>query len=163
MICMPWNGFCMIRVGEQLPDGLTRDVRSLRWSVMVKWPPTPQKIEKNKFVLKCILGHFQWFEQYLFLVENRPIRPPPPLVENSPNFFFNPSLRGGGGQALSGKFHYFFLKPSLINTDKMTWTRAKKNKLNCNIIYNVPSKLFKHLNRSELLINLALQLLLSLA
>ena len=22
----------MIRVGEQLPDGLTRDVRSLRWS-----------------------------------------------------------------------------------------------------------------------------------
>ena len=89
MICMSWNGFCMIRVGGQLPDGLTRDVRSLRWSVMVKWPPTPPKIEKNKFVLKCILGHFQYFEPMFFLVENRPIRPTPFLVENSTNFFWN--------------------------------------------------------------------------
>ena len=38
----------MIRVGEQLPDGLTRDVRSLMWSVMVKLPPTPPKIEEKK-------------------------------------------------------------------------------------------------------------------
>ena len=91
---MSWNGFCMIRVGEQLPDGLTREVRSLRWSVMVKWPPTPPKIEKNKFVLKCILGHFQYFEPMFFLVENWLIRTPPPL---------------------SGKFHYFFfLTPSLM-------------------------------------------------
>ena len=67
---MSWNGFCMIRVGEQLPDGLTRDVRSLRWSVMVKWPPTPPKIEENKFVLKCILGHFQCFEPMFILVDN---------------------------------------------------------------------------------------------
>ena len=39
------------------------------------------KIEKNKFVLKCISGHFQCFEQFLFLVENCPIRTPshPPL------------------------------------------------------------------------------------
>ena len=82
----------MIRVGEQLPDGLTREVRSLRWSVMVILPPTPPKIEKNKFVLKCILGHFQYFEPMFFLVENQPIRTTPPL---------------------SGKFHYFFFKPSL--------------------------------------------------
>ena len=40
----------MIWVGEQLPDGLTKDIRSLRWSVMVNGPPTPPKIEKNKFV-----------------------------------------------------------------------------------------------------------------
>ena len=64
---MSWNGFCMIRVGEQLSDGLTRDIESLRWSVMVKWPRPPQKLKKNKFVLKCILGHFQCFEQILFL------------------------------------------------------------------------------------------------
>ena len=87
---MSLKGFCMIRVVEQLPDGLTREVRSLRWSDMMKWPPTPHKIEKNKFVLKCILGHFQYFEPMFFLVENRPIRISPPpynLVENSTNFF----------------------------------------------------------------------------
>ena len=69
-------------------------LRSLRSSVMVKWPPPNQKIENNKFVLKCILGHFQCFEQLFFWVENRPIRPPPPLlVENFTNFFFlKPSL-----------------------------------------------------------------------
>ena len=76
LIYMLWNGFCMVRVGEELPDGLTRGVRSLWWSVMVKWPPIPPKIEKNKFVLKCILGHFQCFEPMFFLVENRPIRTP---------------------------------------------------------------------------------------
>ena len=48
----------------------------------------PPQIEKNKFVLKCILGHFQYFEPMFFLVENRPIRTPPLLVENSTNFFF---------------------------------------------------------------------------
>ena len=87
----------MIRVGEQLPDGLTRDVRSLRWSVMVKLPPTPPKIEKNKFVLKCFLGNFKCFQPMFFLVENWPILTPSPplLVENSTNFFL-------------------FLKPSLI-------------------------------------------------
>ena len=93
MIYMSWNGFCMIRVGEQLPDGLTRDVRSLRWSVMVRWPPIPPKIEKDKFVLKCILGHFQYSEPMFFLVENQPIRTSTPLllensVENSTKFFF---------------------------------------------------------------------------
>ena len=31
-----WNGFCMIWVDEQLPDDLTRDVRSYRWSLMMK-------------------------------------------------------------------------------------------------------------------------------
>ena len=67
MIHTSWNRFCIIRVGEQLLDGLTRDVRSLRWSVMGKWPPTLPKIEKNKVVLKCILGHFQRYEQFLFL------------------------------------------------------------------------------------------------
>ena len=41
------------------------------------------------FVLKCSLGHFQCFEKLFFLVENRPIRNPPPLlVENSATFFF---------------------------------------------------------------------------
>ena len=55
---------------------------------MVKWPPTLPKIEKNKVVLNCILGHFQPYEQFLFLVENRPIRKPPLFVENSTNFFF---------------------------------------------------------------------------
>ena len=49
--------------------------------------PDPPKIEKNKFVLKCILGHFQYFEPMFFLVENRPIRPSPLLVENATNFF----------------------------------------------------------------------------
>ena len=33
---------------------------------------------------------FQCFEQFLFLVENRPIRPPPLLVENY-TIFFKPS------------------------------------------------------------------------
>ena len=74
MIYMSLNRFCMIWVGEQLPDCLTRDVRSLSWSVMMKWPPTPppppqknKKSWKKKFVLKCILGHFQCFERFLFL------------------------------------------------------------------------------------------------
>ena len=40
--------------------------------------PDPPKIDKNKFVLKCFLGHFQCSEQFLFLVENQPIRTPPP-------------------------------------------------------------------------------------
>ena len=50
----------------------------------------PPKIEKNKFVLKCIIGHFQCFEHFLFLVENLPIRNPPPplLVKNSTIYFF---------------------------------------------------------------------------
>ena len=30
------NGFCIIPVGEQLPDARTKEPRSLRWSVMVK-------------------------------------------------------------------------------------------------------------------------------
>ena len=55
---------------------------------MVKLPPTPQKIEKIKFVLKWILGHIQCFKPMFFLLENRPIQTPSPL---------------------SGKFHYFFL------------------------------------------------------
>ena len=47
------------------------------------------KMEKNKFVLKCFLGHFECFKQLFFLVENWPIlTPPPPLVENSTNIFF---------------------------------------------------------------------------
>ena len=87
MIYRSWNGSCIIWVSEQLSDGRTRKNKSSRWSVMVKWHPTPPKIEKNKFVLKCILGHFQCFEQFLFLVENWPIL----LVENSTNFF-KPSL-----------------------------------------------------------------------
>ena len=36
----------MIWVGEQLPDGLTKDIRSLRWSVMVNGPATPPKMKK---------------------------------------------------------------------------------------------------------------------
>ena len=48
--------------------------------------PDPPKIENNKFVLKCILGHLQCFEHLFFLVENRPI-PPPLLVENYTFFF----------------------------------------------------------------------------
>ena len=32
------------------PDDLTRELRSLRW--------LSKKIEKDKFVLKCIVGHF---------------------------------------------------------------------------------------------------------
>ena len=66
MIYMSWNGFCMKRVGEQLPDGLTRDIRGgLSYGEM---SPNPPKIEKNKFLLKCILGHFQSFKQLFFLV-----------------------------------------------------------------------------------------------
>ena len=47
-------------------------------------------MEKNKFVLKCFLGHFECFKQLFFLEENWPILtplPPPPLVENSTIFF----------------------------------------------------------------------------
>ena len=36
-------------------------------------------MEKNKFVLKCFLGHFECFKQLFFLVENWPILTPPPL------------------------------------------------------------------------------------
>ena len=61
--------------------GRTRELRSLRWS----HPPTPgqkkKKIEKNKFVLKGILGHLQYFEPMFF------------LVENSTYFFLKPSLK----------------------------------------------------------------------
>ena len=47
-------------------------------------------MEKNKFVLKCFLGHFECFKQLFFLVENWPILTPrPPLVENSTIFFWN--------------------------------------------------------------------------
>ena len=57
----------MIRVGEQLSDGLTRDVRSLRWSVMVKCPRPPQKLKKISLAkntgngLKCILRQTYFF------------------------------------------------------------------------------------------------------
>ena len=44
------------------------------WWNYYPWPP---KKLKKKFVLKCILGHVQCFETMFFLVENRPIRPPP--------------------------------------------------------------------------------------
>ena len=47
------------------------------WSTIQPWfihswndprpPAPPKKLKKNKFVLKCILGHFQCFEQFLFL------------------------------------------------------------------------------------------------
>ena len=30
----------------------------------------PLKMEKNKFVLKCFLGHFECFKKLFFLVEN---------------------------------------------------------------------------------------------
>ena len=53
--------------------------------------PDPPKIEKNKFVLKCILDHFQCFEQFLFLVENRP--PNPPSQWKISVIFFKPFLR----------------------------------------------------------------------
>ena len=66
-------------------------VLKLSHSLLVKRPPTPLKMEKNKFVLKCFLGHFECFKQLFFLVENWPILTPP-LVENSTNFF---KLRGG--------------------------------------------------------------------
>ena len=52
--------------------------------------PDPPKIEKNKLVLKSILGHFQCFEQLFFLVENRTIWTPPLLVENSTTLFTFP-------------------------------------------------------------------------
>ena len=46
--------------------------RTLKLSklVLVKRPATPPKNEKNKFVLKCFLGHFECFKQLFFLVEN---------------------------------------------------------------------------------------------
>ena len=50
-------------------------------------PKKKKKIKKNKFVLKYILGHFQYFEPMFFLGENMPIRPSPLLVEDSTNFF----------------------------------------------------------------------------
>ena len=50
-------------------------------------PDPPKNWKKNKFALKCILGHFQYFEPMFLLVENRPIRPSPLLVENATNFF----------------------------------------------------------------------------
>ena len=58
MIYMSWNGFCMIQVSEQLPDGRTREQKLElgRYDEMTRDPP---KIEKNKLVLKCILGHTQ--------------------------------------------------------------------------------------------------------
>ena len=64
------------------------------WGGQLRWndPPPPSKIEKNKFVLKCILGNFQYFQPMVFLVENLPIRPPPLLVENSIIFIFKLSL-----------------------------------------------------------------------
>ena len=92
---------------------------------MVKWPPTPQKIEKNKFVLKCILGHFQYFEPMFFLVENRPIQTPPPLlVENSTNFFFETFPKGGGGGVgpLVENSTIFFFETF------PNWWKNKKNK-----------------------------------
>ena len=39
-------------------------------SFLVKRPPHPPKNGKNKFVLKCFLGHFECFKQLFFLVEN---------------------------------------------------------------------------------------------
>ena len=36
----------------------------------LKKNPPPQILEKNKFVLKCILGLFQCYEPMFFLMEN---------------------------------------------------------------------------------------------
>ena len=46
------------------------------------------EMEKNKFVLKCFLGHFECFKQLFFLVVNWPILTPlpSPLLENSTIF-----------------------------------------------------------------------------
>ena len=60
-----------------------------------KGPPHP-KIEKNKCVLIWLLGKIQCFKTmfFFFLSGKSPVAVPPPLVENSTNFFFflNPSL-----------------------------------------------------------------------
>ena len=61
------------------------------WAGQLWWnDPRPPKNWKNKFVFKCILGYFHFFEQLFFLVENRPIQTPL-LVENS-TIFLKPSL-----------------------------------------------------------------------
>ena len=69
----------MYTAGTQLPHCLHQKCRR----TVARWPhkrrqkldvvsygemtPDPPKIEKNKFVLKCILGHFQCFEPMFFL------------------------------------------------------------------------------------------------
>ena len=78
--------------------------------------------------LKCILGNFQCFEPFFFLVENRPIRAPPLLVENSTIFFFetfpnldgfNPIMTGGGGHYVPAEFSKIFFSMFLLQT--MVW------------------------------------------
>ena len=57
--------------GPQVVARWSRErILKLSNSVLVKRPPTPLKMEKNKFVLKCFLGHFECFKQLFFLVEN---------------------------------------------------------------------------------------------
>ena len=47
------------------------------WGGYGEMTPNPLEIEINKFVLKCTLGNYQCFEPIFFLVEYRPIQPPP--------------------------------------------------------------------------------------
>ena len=55
-----------------------RFLRSLSWSVIVKWPDPPPKLKK-KIVLKCILGNFQCFEPMSFITGNSvDLNLPPP-------------------------------------------------------------------------------------
>ena len=51
-------------------------------SFLVERPPIPLKIEKNKFVLKCFLGHFECFKQLFFY------RSCPPAPLSGQNFYW---------------------------------------------------------------------------
>ena len=82
-------------VPEQLPDGRTRELRSLSWSVMVKrplTPPPPKKKMKKQVCLKMHFRQFPVFWAYAFLSGKSADPTPPLLVKNSTIAFLKSSL-----------------------------------------------------------------------
>ena len=74
MIYMPWNEFCMIQVVWEVSDDFSREV----WSSslpsdhdLTGGESPPPKIEKNKFVLKWLLGNFKCFKVMFFFKKKK--------------------------------------------------------------------------------------------
>ena len=80
MIYMFWKGFSTICY-EQLPDGLSRELWSLKVVIWDEKAPTPLKIESKKFVFRWLEGNWHCVEPMLFLVKNWSIRLPTPLSD----------------------------------------------------------------------------------